>query len=55
MTSMMTLLWLADVVLRVIWTATEDVVRFDAAMLAVVVQGVGLWRLVRWVARQGDR
>ena len=46
------MLWLAELVYRLVWTSTDGVVRFQLAMVAVVVQVVGAWRHVEWVARR---
>ena len=42
--------WLVELVLRLLWASTDGLVRFDAAMVAVVVKVVGLWRLVQLVS-----
>ena len=46
------MLWLAELVSRLVWTSTEGVVRFEAAMVVVALKVVGVGHLVRWVLRQ---
>ena len=38
------MLWLAELLARLLWASTDGLVRFDAAMVAVVLKVVGVWR-----------
>jgi hypothetical protein len=38
-------LWLAELLVHSIWTATEGVVRFQAAMIAVGLNVVVVWQI----------
>ena len=39
------MLWLVELLVRLLWASTDGLVRFDAAMVAVVLKVVGVWRL----------
>jgi hypothetical protein len=45
-----TMLWLAELVVQLLWTSTEGVVRFQAAMIAVGLKVIVVWRAIRWVS-----
>jgi hypothetical protein len=47
------MLWLVDLLVRLLWASTDGLVRFDAAMVAVVLKGVGVWRLGQRVSTRG--
>jgi hypothetical protein len=44
-----TMLWLAELLVHSMWTATEGVVRFQAAMIAVGLNVVVVWRVIQRV------
>ena len=44
------MLWLVDLLVRLLWASTDGLVRFDAAMVAVVLKVVGVWRLGQLVS-----
>ena len=43
------MLWLGELLIHVIWTSTEGVVRFQAAMIAVGLNVVVVWRVIQRV------
>ena len=45
--------WLVDLLVRLLWASTDGLVRFDAAMVAGVLKGVGVWRLGQLVSNGG--
>jgi len=46
----MVMLWMVDLVVRLLCASTDGLVRFDAAMVAVVLKVVGVWRLGQLVS-----